>query len=282
MARKTITILGGKGMLGSDVAQVIQKRGLTVKVYDLPEFDMTDPQQMGEVVFSSEVIVNCAAYTNVEKAQSETAAANQVNGFAVGRLGQLAGQMGVPVLHISTDFVFDGTKNGPYVETDLAHPLSVYGSSKLLGEKLLAESGCSHSIVRVQWTYGRNGVNFITKILDASRTKDVLQVVDDQIGSPTHTLDAADALCDMLQMESFPVGLYHFAAAGYVSRFKMTEFLFERLGIRTKLKPCKTADFKTAARRPLNSRFDCTKIQTLLAKPIPTWQEMLTHYLETV
>lgn len=282
MAFDTMTILGGRGMLGSDLSQVARGRGIAVKVYDLPEFDITNDQQLARVVADSDVIVNCAAYTNVEKAESQVALANQINGYAVGRMGILARDKGIPVLHISTDFVFDGIKNGPYVETDPVHPLSVYGSSKLLGETLLAESGCSYCIVRVQWTYGKNGVNFITKILDAAKTKEFLQVVDDQVGSPTHTLEAASVLCDMLRIKPFPSGIYHLAASGYVSRYEMTRFLFERLGIATPVKPCKTADFKTAVRRPLNSRFDCTRIQTLLRRQIPIWQDMLTHYLEIV
>ena len=158
----------------------------------------------------------------------------------------------------------------------------MYGGSKLLGEILLAESGCEHCIVRVQWTYGRGGVNFVTKITEAAKTRDELNVVADQIGSPTHTLEVAKVLCDMLEMDPFPTGLYHLAASGYVSRYEMTRYLFERLGITTKVSPCKTSDFKTAAQRPLNSRFNCQKIETLLGRPIPTWQEMLNNYLETL
>ncbi|MHC5145274.1 MAG: SDR family oxidoreductase, partial [Planctomycetota bacterium] len=187
MGFQSITILGGRGMLGSDLADVGRQRGLTVKVFDLPEFDLTDHQQAAGIVSQSEVMINCAAYTNVEKAESESELANQVNGHAVGHLGQLAKQNGIPLVHISTDFVFDGRKKTPYVETDPTHPVSVYGSSKLLGETLLGESGSKHCIVRVQWTYGKGGTNFVTKITEAAKTRDVLSVVDDQIGSPTHT-----------------------------------------------------------------------------------------------
>jgi dTDP-4-dehydrorhamnose reductase len=281
MGFQSISILGGRGMLGSDLADVGRQRGLTVRVFDLPEFDLTDQQQAAEIVSQSEVMINCAAYTNVEKAESESELANQVNGHAVGHLGKLAKQNGIPLVHISTDFVFDGTKKTPYVETDPTHPVSVYGSSKLLGETLLAESGCKHCIVRVQWTYGKGGTNFITKITEAAKTRDVLSVVDDQIGSPTHTLKAAEIVCDMLAMNPFPTGLYHLAASGAVSRYEMTRYLFERLGITTQVDPCKTSDFKTAARRPLNSRFDCRKLQTLLGRAIPTWQQMLNNYLTT-
>ena len=279
MAFESVTIIGGRGMLGSDLQQEASSRGMAVKVYDMPEFDITDDLQLEKVVAESDVIVNCAAYTNVEKAESEPSLADQVNGYAVGRLGQIAKEANVPVLHISTDFVFDGTEDGSYTETDQTNPISAYGSSKLLGETLLAESGCQYCIVRVQWTYGENGVNFITKILEAAKVRESLKVVDDQIGSPTHTLEAAKAICDCLAMADFPTGLFHFAAGGYVSRYDMTQYLFEKEGVDTPVHPCKTSDFKTAAQRPLNSRFNCEKIQTLLDRTILTWQQMLDNYL---
>lgn len=280
MPIQSLTILGGRGMLGSDLAQAAQECGLTVRCFDLPQLDITDPQALEEAVEGADAVVNCAAFTDVEKAESQASLANQVNGYAVGRLGQIAKEAGLPVLHISTDFVFDGTKDGPYTETDRPCPINVYGSSKLLGETLLAESGCRWCIVRVQWTYGRHGRNFITKITEAARQRSEVSVVDDQIGSPTHTLDAARILCRMLRQKDFPEGLFHLAAGGYVSRYNMTCCLFEQLGIQTPVRPCRTADFKTAARRPLNSRFDCTKLQTLLGVSIRSWQEMLNDYLE--
>lgn len=267
-------------MLGSDLAEMAAGRGHRVKVYDLPDFDISNAQQVRDIVSQSEVIVNCAAYTNVEQAETEVELANQINGEAVGQLGQIAKEAHVPILHISTDFVFDGFKETPYVEKDAPNPLSVYGRSKLLGEKRLAESGCLHGIVRVQWTYGRHGTNFVKKITAAAKTRDVVKVVDDQVGSPTHTAEVARALCDMLNGQSFPAALYHLAAGGYVSRYEMTRYLFERMGLTTQVQPCKTADFKTAAQRPLNSRFDCTKLQTLLGRPIPAWQDMLNEYLD--
>ncbi len=281
MAFQTMTILGGKGMLGTDLVATAKKRGFDVCVYDLPEFDITDDKQLEAAVSGSEVIVNCAAYTNVDHAETQTELANEINGYAIGRLGQIAKDAGVPVLHISTDFVFDGTKAAPYDELDKPNPISAYGGSKRLGETLLAESGCAHCIVRLQWSYGKQGVNFITKILNAAKQRDLLKVVDDQVGSPTHTVEIAKVILDLLQMKTFPTGIYHCAAGGFVSRYEMSRFLFDMLGVQTKIEPCKTADFKSAAQRPLNSRFDCTKLETLLGRSMPTWQEMLKNYLAT-
>lgn len=282
MALPTVAILGGRGMLGSDLVQAAEERGFTAQVYDLPEFDITQTEQVEAAVSACDIVVNCAAYTNVEKAESEPDLADEINGHAVGRLGHIAKTAGVPVLHISTDFVFDGTKETPYTEVDAARPISAYGRSKLLGETRLVESGCRFCILRVEWTYGKNGVNFVTKILNAAQTRDSLQVVDDQVGSPTHTLEAAKAVCDCLALEPFAEGLFHFAASGYVSRYDMTRYLLSLMDIRTPVKPCKTADFETAAQRPLNSRFSCVKIERLLDRSIPTWQDMLTSYVETL
>ena len=281
MAFKAITILGGQGMLGADLGAIVSQRGLDVRVYDLPEFDITDDKQLEAAVSGSKVIVNCAAYTNVEKAESDVECANQINGYAVGRLGQIAKEMTVPVLHISTDFVFDGTKAESYIETDATGPVNAYGRSKLLGETLLAESGCSHCIVRLEWTYGKGGVHFITKILNAAKQRDLLKVVDDQVGSPTHTVEVARVILDLLQTETFPTGLYHCAGSGFASRYEMTRFLFDALGVQTKRVPCKTADLKSVAQRPLNSRFNCQKLETLLGRSMPTWQDMLKNYLAT-
>lgn len=269
-------------MLGSDLVVAAQESGLEVQVYDVPEFDITDEPQTQDVISKSEVVVNCAAYTNVEKAESEVDLANQVNGYAVGRLGLLAKEANVPVLHISTDFVFNGMKESPYIETDVPQPISAYGGSKLLGEKLLAESGCQWCIVRVQWTYGKNGTNFVTKILNAAKTRDELNVVDDQVGSPTRTVEVARVLCDILKFDVFPTGIYHCAASGSTSRYDMVRFMFDYLGNGTKVHRCKTADFKTAAQRPLNSRFDCHKLERLIGRTLPSWQEMLKLYLETL
>ena len=277
-----VTILGGRGMLGSDLAECAAARGLNVRVLDLPEFDITDEKQVGDAVSQGGVIVNCAAYTNVEKAESETELANRINGYAVGRLGQTAKAVNVPVLHISTDFVFDGEKASPYIERDTPNPISAYGHSKHLGERLLVESGCEYCILRLEWTYGRHGMNFISKVLAATETRDSINVVDDQVGSPTHTVEVAKVIMDILAMDSLPEGIYHCAAGGYVSRYEMTRYLFEHLGVKTNVNPCKTSDYKTAAQRPLNSRFCCTKLERLLGRQMPSWQEMLENYLETL
>jgi len=213
-------------MLGADLAAACAADGYEVRVYDLPEFDITNSAHVQEAVCAADAIINCAAYTDVDGAESQAEVAHRVNAEAVGRLGTFASEHGKWVLHFSTDFVFDGALDRPYVETDVPGPINEYGRSKLAGEQLLRASGCSHCLVRLEWTYGAHGTNFVTKLVEQARAGGTLQVVDDQIGSP-----------------------------------------------------CCSGDYPMPARRPLNSRFDCTKIHELLGHPIEPWKGPLEHFL---
>jgi len=272
-----IAVLGGRGMLGSDLVATCQMQGMIPIVYDLPEFDITNNNQLQQAVAGAEIIVNCAAYTNVDGAEDQAELAYKINAEAVGRLGTVVGDAGKWVLHISTDFVFDGSGDRPYVESDRPNPKNMYGTTKLAGEQLLAGSGCEHCIVRVQWTYGSAGNNFVTKLIQRAKSQNVLKVVDDQTGSPTATIEAAEAICKLVQKK--PQGIYHFASVGYVSRFGMAEFILDKLSMDVNLLPCKTSDFPSPATRPLNSRFDCSKILSLLDEPIKPWQAPLEIFL---
>jgi dTDP-4-dehydrorhamnose reductase len=278
MVEARVAILGGKGMLGSDLALTCQQHQLITSVLDLPEFDITNENHLTNALKGVDAVINCAAYTNVEKAESETELAYKVNAEAVGKLGAIAKEAGVWVLHISTDFVFDGKSRRPYIETDPPHPINIYGASKLAGEELLVESGCRYCIMRVEWTYGSCGNNFVTKMIKRAKAGERLKVVDDQIGSPTATAEIAKVICKLLPKK--PQGLFHFASAGYVSRFEMAKFIFDKLNMSVDLNRCKTADFPTVAARPLNSRFDCSKIKALLDEPIEPWQAPLERFLE--
>jgi dTDP-4-dehydrorhamnose reductase len=275
-----VAVLGGRGMLGTDLVSACTKSGLDAHVFDLPDFDITNYAQLKQVVNESNLIVNCAAYTNVEKAESEEELAYEINAKAVGRLGELAKVSDAKIIHISTDFVFDGTKRGSYVETDAPNPISAYGRTKLAGEELLVESGCKFCIIRVQWTYGRGGENFVTKLVEAARAGKKLKVVNDQVGSPTATTQASSVICQILKFDTMPTGIFHYAASGFVSRYDMAHFIFGKLGLKVDLQSCKSSDYKSAAERPLNSRFDCGKIEGLLAEQIESWKGPLEQFLE--
>jgi dTDP-4-dehydrorhamnose reductase len=265
-------------MLGSDLALACQQHRIIATVLDLPEFDITNQKHLTDALKNVDIVINCAAYTNVEKAESEAELAYKVNAEAVGKLGLTARDACLWVLHISTDFVFDGKSERPYIETDTPNPISVYGASKLAGEKLLVESRCRHCIMRVEWTYGSAGDNFVAKMIKRAKAGERLKVVDDQIGSPTATTEVAKVICKLLKKR--PQGLFLFASAGYVSRFEMAKFLFDKLKWQVDLSSCKTADFPTAAARPLSSRFNCSKIKALLDEPIEPWQVPLERFLE--
>ena len=278
MAKDTVAILGGRGMLGTDLAGACKQQGFDVKVFDLPDFDITaEPQQLKKALNGVDTIINCAAYTNVDGAESQAELAYQVNAEAVGRLGSLAKEADIRLLHISTDFVFDGRLDRPYVETDSPNPINTYGKTKLAGERLLARSGCRHCVIRLEWTYGSAGNNFVTKLIKRAKADKTLTVVDDQVGSPTATTEVAKAICKLLHER--PEGIFHFASAGFVSRYQMAKFIVDRLSIDVNLLPCKTCDYVSAADRPLNSRFDCGKIEALLGEPIEEWQVSLERFL---
>ena len=273
-------ILGGRGMLGTDLAAACRQNSIACDVLDLPDFDITDDKQLSEIVEKCDVIVNCAAYTDVDGAEAESVLAHRINAQAVSRLGRLAAKKQKYVFHISTDFVFDGKLDRPYVETDPPNPISEYGRSKLAGEKALVESGCRNCIMRVEWTYGQSGNNFVKKLLHRARQTGKLKVVDDQFGSPTATTEVGATACKLLKNR--PEGLFHFAAAGYVSRFEMAQFILNKLNIDADVQPCKTSDFVSPAARPLNSRFCCDKIAALLDKPIRPWQKPLEEFLRII
>ena len=268
-------------MLGTDLIEILMSRGFVPTTYDLPELDLRNARHLGMALQEADAAINCAAYTNVDGAESDPDTAYSINAEAVGTLGRLAAGMCVPIIHISTDFVFDGRRDRPYKEDDAVGPLGVYGASKLKGEQLLAQSGCHYCIVRVQWTYGTAGNNFIKKILERAQSGHPVKVVDDQIGAPTSTREVALALTELLSLpEGLPRGLLHFTAAGYASRFEVARFVIEKKGLDVEVIPCKSHEFVAPARRPLNSLFDCQKITELLKKPIKPWQVPLNNYLE--
>jgi len=277
---KKIVVLGANGMLGTDIIRTFQQKDILPIALDLPDFDICSPDQLKTAVDSADLIINCAAYTNVEKAESDSQAAYKVNADAVGMLGEFARKKDIPVIHISTDFVFDGLLDRPYTEDDQTNPISVYGASKLTGEQKLLESGAKVCIIRVQWTYGNAGTNFIKKLFELAQTRDTLKVVDDQVGSPTATTEVASTIRRIITIDGdFPTGVYHFAAAEYTSRYEMAKFAFETKGMSTVINPCKSDEFPTAAARPLNSRFNCKKIQNLLGIKIKPWQQPLAEFV---
>lgn len=270
-------ITGANGMLGSDLCALAKKNGFLVQSYDLPDYDITDEKTIDSVVQSNDLIVNCAAYTAVDKAESEVDKSYKVNSESVEKLGLAVTAMSKYMVHVSTDFVFGDSANDPLKETDKPLPLGVYGASKLDGEEKLYKVCPNSAIIRVQWTYGFHGDNFVKKILKIAETNKSLKVVKDQIGSPTATSAVSQAILCLI--DSSAKGLFHYASNGYASRFEVAEFILKEKGIQRELIPCPSTEFVTPAQRPLNSRFDCSKIDKVLNYKRPFWKDELGEFL---
>ncbi|MBM4370031.1 MAG: dTDP-4-dehydrorhamnose reductase [Deltaproteobacteria bacterium] len=269
-------VLGARGMLGTDLMAALAREEIPARGADLPEVDVTDPDAMAAALGAGPVI-NCAAWTDVEAAEEHEERARQVNADAVAALGRQAAARGLYVLHVSTDFVFDG-RAAPYAEDAVPNPLGAYGRSKLAGERGLAASGCRHAILRLQWTYGRAGRHFVSKVAALARTRDRIRVVNDQVGSATATTEAAAALVALLRARA--EGLFHFAAGGAGSRFDVAQVVVDRLGLSCVVEPCGSDAFPSRVRRPPDSRFDCARIRGVLPGPVRGWREVLEEYLE--
>ena len=275
---ETVVVLGARGMLGSDLVPALEQSGRQIRAFDLPECDITRAADLERALEQADLVINAAAWTDVDGAEKNPEAAYAVNAEAPGRLGELAARMGAYVIHISTDFVFDGRLDRPYREDDPPNPLGVYGATKFEGERRLLASGCAGLVLRIQWTYGRFGKHFISKFLERVRSGVPLMMVADQIGSPTWTRDVSAAIAALLPRR--PTGLLHYAAGGYATRFEIAREILELRDLGDKpLQPCRTADFPAAAARPLNSRFDCTRVDALLPDPRPHWRDSLRKYL---
>jgi dTDP-4-dehydrorhamnose reductase len=266
----------GFGLLGSELARALAAAGHEVEVFRRPAFDLLREEGLAAACEGADVVVNCAAYTAVDKAEAEPELCRAANALAPGLLGRRAAKAGAFAIHIGSDYVFDGSGERPWREDDPAAPLNVYGASKLEGERLLFESGCRCAVLRVQWTYGSGGANFFSRLLELAKMRPALKVVDDQFGSPTAASDMVQAIAKLA--EARLEGLFHYAARGYCSRYESAKLLFGALGLRTELAPCASSVFPAPAKRPLNCRLDCSKIEAALGLRRPSWEESLRAY----
>jgi dTDP-4-dehydrorhamnose reductase len=225
------------------------------------------------------LIVNAAAYTAVDKAESEPDLAMRINAVSVGALGEAAAEIGARVLHYSTDYVFDGAKQTPYVETDATGPLNVYGESKLAGEDALLGSGAEALILRTSWVYAASGSNFVQTMLRLGSQPADLRIVDDQVGAPTSAEDLAVATVEILQKWHGERGVFHVTASGSVSWAGFAREIFLQAGLSVNVVPISTSEYPTAAQRPRNSRLDCTKAAAQFGVTLPDWRDGLRQVL---
>ena len=226
-----------------------------------------------------DVIVNAAAYTAVDRAEREPEQAMRVNAVSVGAMGEAAAEVGARVLRYSTDYVFDGAKAAPYIEQDATGPLQIYGESKLAGEDALLGSGAQALILRTSWVYSAGGTNFVQTMLRIGRERAQVRVVDDQVGAPTCVADLAAATVEILRKWSGERGVYHVTSAGSVSWAGFARAIFSQDAMAVDVVPIASAEYATAARRPLNSRLDCARVAAAFGIALPEWQDGLRRVL---
>ena len=264
---------------------------------DLPEFDMTDQENVNRVMreIHPDVIINCAAYTNVDGCESEEALATRVNGVGPGYLAAAAKDLGAILVQISTDYVFDGLKTSPYMEEDMTHPQSGYGRSKLAGEKAILESGLEKFfIIRTSWLYGPGGNNFVETILRLAKERKELRIVADQVGAPTFTHDLANAIYCLLLVTSHPspvtasalYGIYHFSNNGQCSWYEFAQEIVaqaQECGEPVKVQrvlPIRTEDYPLPATRPTYSVFSKEKYKWVTGAQVSDWRSSLSIYFK--
>jgi dTDP-4-dehydrorhamnose reductase len=272
-----ILVIGANGMLGHDLMKVLEGE---VRGIDLPDIDITSLESVRRVLLTlkPEIIINAAAYTDVDGCETNVEQAMAVNGEGVGLLALTAREIGAKLVQISTDYVFNGSKGTPYLEDDPQEPLSIYGESKLAGE-LNAAMAPEDLIVRTQWLYGLHGKNFVETMLRLAREKSELAVVDDQIGSPTWTHDLGLAIKALLDKGCS--GTYHAANSGFCSWNEFARAIFAEEGLPVTVTGMTTKDLNRPANRPLYSTLDCSKLeQDTGFRPQP-WREALQNYLRT-
>jgi len=241
--------------------------------------DITDRDAVFTLVkkHRPDIILNCAAYTKVDDAEQNENLATRINGEAVACLGEAAKTVDAYFLTFSTDYVFEGEGDTPYLEDDPVGPACAYGRSKLVGEKRLEELGGRWAILRTQWLYGAGGKNFIDTISDLARGKESLKVVEDQVGAPTWVEDLSEIIVNL--MEAGAEGIYHAANSKYASWYEVATYIVSQFGLRCSIHPCSSDEFPRPAKRPHNSRLNLDKITNLLGHRPRPWQEALKEYL---
>ncbi|OGO28941.1 MAG: dTDP-4-dehydrorhamnose reductase [Chloroflexi bacterium RBG_16_54_18] len=288
---KRIVLLGSGGQLGWELERALAPLGL-LYAFDFPQIDLMRVDSYYDLILEIKpfVIINAAAFTAVDQAESEPETAFAINGRAPGILAELAQRLGAALVHYSTDYVFDGTKTSPYLESDLPNPLNVYGESKLLGEQSITQVNPCHLILRTSWVYSTRRDSFVRKVIEMSRKQDDLHIVTDQIGSPTWARMLAETTAQVLAMSkagSDPfdwlyerAGLYHLAGSGFASRYEWAQEILN-LSYRWNnqreitLKSATTDQFPSPARRPLFSALDCQKFENTFALLFPPWKNAL-------
>ena len=278
---RPILITGGTGQVGTALRQLGPKFGVEIVAPAREELDLTSPASIEATVGSRDwsAVINCAAYTAVDKAESDADAAYAVNAVAPELLALATAARGLRLLHVSTDYVFDGSKPGLYTEDDPVAPLGVYGASKEAGERGVRAANPDHVILRTAWVVSPWGHNFVKTMLRLGAERKQLRVVDDQHGCPTYAIDIAETLL-MIASKGGPAGTYHFVNAGEASWCALARFVFARAGMDVDVEGITTAEYPTPARRPANSRLSTEQLQRIFGIQPRPWQDAVGEVVE--
>ena len=274
-----ILVTGITGQLGYDVAKELEQRGEDFIGTTRKDFDLSDPESAKNFIIEKKpsAVIHCAAYTAVDKAEEEAELALTVNGLATRKIAEACREIGAKMLYVSTDYVFGGDGNTPYEISDEKAPQNIYGKSKLLGEDSVIALLREYFIVRISWVFGSNGKNFVKTMLNFDKRRKKISVVDDQIGSPTYTVDLAPLLVDMIQSDKY--GIYHATNEGFCSWAEFAEEIFKQAGREITVEKIPTSDYPTPAKRPFNSRLSKKTLDAAGFKRLPDWQDAVTRFL---
>jgi dTDP-4-dehydrorhamnose reductase len=273
-----VLIAGSRGLLGTDITPILGA-SFDVTSVDIEEWDITD-RKAGEArleEYRPDVVLNLAAYTDVDGCEDNPELAQKVNAEAAGTVADLCASRKTKLVHISTDYVFDGRKKTPYREDDLTNPVSIYGKSKLAGEQRILGRDPSFLVVRAQWLYGKGGVNFITKVTKLGRERPAIDVVDDQRGCPTYARDLGEPLKRLIERDCS--GIYHVTNSGSCTWYEFAREIFSILRLPAEVRPTTSENLQRKAVRPSYSVFDCSRLQRDTGVIMRSWHEALREYL---
>ena len=274
-----ILITGANGQLGYDFQRLFKKENIDFIATDVNDLDITDINKIREFVKDKNIdmIINCAAYNNVDKAEDEVEICTKLNTQAPYELSIVASEIGADFVTYSTDFVFDGAKNSPYTEEDIPNPLSVYGKTKLEGERKVLASYDRSFVIRTSWVFGVANNNFNKQVMNWSKSKDILSIVDDQVSSPTYSKDLAYYSWELIKTKKY--GLYHLSNGDEASKYDQAKYVLDKISWCGTLNPAKTSDFNLKAKRAPYTKLDSSKIEKIINKKIPNWKEGIDRFL---
>ena len=275
-----ILLTGSNGQLGHDFKKIFNKKNIEYIATDYKELDITNDEDLDKFFQENEGIthvINCAAYNDVDKAETDKKVW-LLNAEAPKRLAEFSKKIGAIFVTYTTDFVFDGEKNSPYMEDDKTNGISEYGKSKAQGEKDVLEAYDRSFVIRTSWVFGIANNNFNKQVINWSKSRNELNIVDDQVSVPTYSMDLAEFSWKLIQTEKF--GLYHITNDGIASKYDQAKYVLEKIGWKGTLGKAKTADFNLPAKRPAYSKLNSAKVEKLLGEKIPSWQSGIDRFLE--